>query len=129
MDLHGKWWWISILETQNSTGGFTPANVNQIVSDVSIEFKISVKPYGHAGFPMASALGYLPAELYKQDPNTGNDVPVDLENMYLFTDQLVVAFGVGRADLLRASAHGSGPGTGLAAGCACGISRRLAEYR
>jgi hypothetical protein len=29
--------------------------------------------------------------------------------MYLPTDQLVVAFGVPRADLLRASAHGSGP--------------------
>jgi hypothetical protein len=92
-----------VLETQNSTGGFTPANVNQILSDVNVEFKISVELYDHAGFPMVSALGYFSAELYKQDPNTGNEVSVDFENMYLPTDQLVVAFGVPRADLLRAS--------------------------
>ena len=50
-----------VLETQNPTAGFTPANVDQIVSDVNIEFKISVEFYDHAGFPMVSALG-RPAE-------------------------------------------------------------------
>lgn len=35
-----------VLETQHPTSGFTPANVNQIVSDVNIEYKISVEFYG-----------------------------------------------------------------------------------
>jgi hypothetical protein len=58
---------------------------------VNIEFKISVEFYDHAGFPMVSALGYFSAELYKQDPNTGNEVSVDFETMYLPADQLVIA--------------------------------------
>jgi len=46
LDVCGKWRWISRSGNPAPTSGFTPANVNQIVSDVNIEYKISVEFYG-----------------------------------------------------------------------------------
>jgi hypothetical protein len=106
-----------VLETQNSTGGFTPANVNQIVSDVNIEqhtqaMRLVTTPgTGHPGTLFARLDDLLTRAIaadqavFRSDAAAGRDAFAGLE-----VGVIVLALT-------------------MAAGCARGISRRLAECR